>query len=109
MSKVNVNLSSSEQGAAIFHNLAYTNDAIGGNKNEMTFEVTNWSGNEIQVEVAQYVDDPVTKKMKLVWAHQKTPVTAVRLTIRGSCENDEFLRMLQLILEAEKMVEIIKP
>lgn len=103
MSKVDVELSSSEQGAAIFHNLAYTNQGIGGNKNEMTFEVTNWSGNEIQVEVAQYRDN------KLVWAHQKTPVDAVRLTIRGQAENQEFLQMLRLILEAEKMVEIIKP
>jgi hypothetical protein len=33
----------------------------------------------------------------------------VRIKIRGSIEKSEFLQMLQLILDAEKMVSIIKP
>ena len=109
MSKVDVNLSDSGENAAIFHDLWYTNDNKGGNKNQMTFGITNWSGNDIEVEIAQYVTDPRDNKTKLVWSNQTNPVSAVRLTIRGEMENSEFLQMLQLILEAEKMVGIIKP
>jgi len=93
---------------AIFHNLRYTNDNVGGNRNEMTFEIKNWSGNMISAEVAGYATDKRTGKTELTWG-ASAPYDAIRITIRGSCENAEFLRMLQLILETEKMVEIIKP
>lgn len=109
MSEVNVKLSDAGEDEAIFHDLRYTNDNYGGNRNEMTFEIRNWSGNEIEVEYAEYMQNPVTNKTELVWATDKPSFDAVRLTIRGACENSEFLRMLRLILEAEKMVSIIKP
>lgn len=109
MSKVDVSLSASDAEAAIFHDLRYTNDNYGGNKNEMTFEIRNWSGNDIQIEVAQYMQNPQTGKTELAWAQAASNVDAVRLTIRGQCENIEFLNMLQLILEAEKIVGIVKP
>lgn len=109
MSKVDVNLADSgEENTAIFHNLRYTNDGYGGNKNEMTFEITNWSGNMISAAVAGYATDERTGKTKLMWGGE-APYDAIRITIRGSCENAEFLNMLRLILEAEKMVDIIKP
>jgi len=113
MSKIDVALSSlpeEEDGVqyAVFHNLRYTNDGHGGNQNEMTFEITNWSGNMISVAVAGYATDKRTGKTELTWGAE-APYDAVRLTIRGACENAEFLKMLQLILETEKMVEIIKP
>jgi hypothetical protein len=108
MNKVDVQLSESGDDAAIFHDLRYTNDREGGNKNEMTFEITNWSGNGIKVETAIYATNKRTQKTELVW---ETPLEsdAIRLTIRGAFENSEFLHMLRLILEAEKMVSIIKP
>lgn len=108
MSKVDVNLADSEEHAAVFHDLHYTNDCEGGNSNEMTFEITNWSGNDIVAQAASYTRDPQTGKSELVWG-APAPFDAIRITIRGACENSEFLRMLQLILEAEKMVEVIKP
>lgn len=109
MSKVDVNLDDSGAEAACFHNLRYTNDCEGGNSNEMTFEITNWSGNMISAEAALYATNQTTGKTELSWSPRKEEYDAIRITIRGSCENDEFLRMLQLILEAEKMVQVIKP
>lgn len=109
MSKVDVNLDDSGENAACFHNLRYTNDCYGGNQNEMTFEITNWSGNMIQAQAAIYATNQTTGKTELSWGHSPEAYDAIRITIRGACENSEFLRMLQLILEAEKMVEVIKP
>lgn len=113
MSKIDVKLSdlsndTDGESYAIFHNLRYTNDGYGGNKNEMTFEITNWSGNMISAEVAGYATNKRTGKTELMWG-ASAPYDAIRITIRGSCENAEFLQMLRLILETEKMVEIIKP
>lgn len=110
MSKVDVNLSASGREEAIFYNLDYKADHQGGNHTETTFQIDNWSGNGIEVEVATYQTDKRTNQTKLVW-HPVSPrgFDGVRIQFRGSCENDEFLRMLQLILEAEKIVGIIKP
>lgn len=110
MSKVDVNLSASGRDEAIFYNLDYKADHQGGNHTETIFQIDNWSGNGLEVEVATYQTDKRTNQAKLVW-HSVSPRTfdGLRVTFRGSCENDEFLRMLQLILEAEKMVAIIKP
>jgi len=109
MSKVDVNLADSGTESAIFHNLRYTNDHYGGNQNEMTFEITNWSGNMISAEAAIYATNQTTGKIELSWGPRQEVYDGIRITIRGACENSEFLRMLQLILEAEKMVEVIKP
>lgn len=108
MSKIDVQLGDSGDNAAVFHNLRYTNDGYDGNKNEMTFEIVNWSGNMIDAAVGSYATDEQTGKTRLVWGADDS-FDAIRLTIRGSCENSEFLQMLRLILEAEKIVEIIKP
>ena len=109
MSKVDVNLADSGTESAIFHNLRYTNDHYGGNQNEMTFEIRNWSGNMIHAEAAIYATNQTTGKTELSWGPRLEEYDAIRITIRGACENDEFLRMLQLILEAEKMVSVVKP
>jgi hypothetical protein len=73
------------------------------------FEIENLSGNGIEIDVAVYTTDERTNKTELNWHSIGDATDGVRLRFRGSCENSEFLRMLQLILEAEKMVSIIKP
>lgn len=114
MSKIDIKLSDlpgEEEGHdwAVFHNLKYKADHVGGNHTETEFEIENWSGNGLDIEVATYQTDK-RKKTTLVW-HAVSPRTfdGVRIKFRGSCENAEFLKMLQLILETEKMVDIIKP
>lgn len=106
---VRVRLGASDNEAAIFYDLQYSNDREGGNHTETIFEITNLSGNWITVETALYATNKRTQKTELVWETPMEQNDGVRLTFRGSAENGEFLRMLQLILEAEKMVSIIKP
>jgi hypothetical protein len=92
--KVDVQLSRTLEGnECVFHDLHYTNDRYGGNKNETTFEISNDCGNPIRVEF-----DGIY-----------TELDRVKIHIKGEIENSEFLRMLHLILEAEKMVSIIHP
>jgi hypothetical protein len=109
MSEVNVRLGASGKDQAIFYDLRYTNDLQGGNHTETMFEIKNLSGNGICVETALYATNKRTNRTELVWEPALDGCDGIRITFRGSCENDEFLRMLQLILEAEKMVSIIKP
>lgn len=111
MSGVDVKLSDSNEDAAVFHDLRYTNDRQGGNHTNTMFEINNIGGNEIFVEVSILEQDPKTKKWEHKWydAFNGQGADGVRIHLRGSAENSEFLAMLQLILEAEKMVGIIKP
>jgi hypothetical protein len=110
MSKIDVKLSDSGENAGIFHDLRYTNDNYGGNQNSMTFEVENMSGNGITIEGCFLRQDKHG-----IWERKwynlgnGNDFDGVRINITGSIENSEFLQMLQLILQAEKMVEIIKP
>lgn len=109
MSVVDVDLESSDDQAAIFYNLRYRCDHEGGNNTETVFEITNLSGNWVTVQTALYATDERTQKTELMWETPLPQNDGVRLTFRGSAENAEFLSMLKLILEAEKMVGIIKP
>jgi len=109
MSKVQVRLGASDDEAAIFYDLRYSNNLEGGNHTETVFEITNLSGNWLTVETAIYATNKRTNKTELVWEIPMEQNDGVRLTFRGACENSEFIRMLELILEAEKMVSIIKP
>ena len=111
MSRVNVKLSDSGENAGVFHDFRYTNDNNGGNSNSSMLEITNESGNEIFVEACITEQDPVTKKWVRRWVGTAggQGLDGVRIHITGGIENSEFLQMLRLILEAEKMVEIIKP
>lgn len=113
MSKIDVKLSDlpeEEEGRhwAIFHDLRYANDNTGGNRNETKLEIKNIAGNTIDVQIAHHAQDPKTGKWQYKWKDLER-LDGVRIKIRGSCENAEFLQMLRLILETEKMVEIIKP
>lgn len=110
MSKIDVSLSDSDKEVGIFHDLRYTNECDGGNSSSSMFEIQNVSGNELFIEVC--VSEQVQHgKWQRNWypVAQGQGVDGVRIHITGGIENGEFLRMLQLILEAEKMVEIIKP
>jgi hypothetical protein len=106
---IDVKLSDSGiEGAGIFHNLQYTNDRYNGNQNKMTFEIINASGNDIEAEITLSVYDQKTKKYRKD-VHKLESLYGIKLTIKGALEHSDFLNMLQLILEAEKMVDIIKP
>lgn len=107
MSIVNVNLGSSDDQAAIFYDLKYQCDHQGGNHTETFFEIMNLSGNNMNVQVAAYQTQ--NGKTELQWSPVNIQPDLLRISFRGSAENAEFLSMLKLILEAEKMVEIIKP
>lgn len=112
MSKIDVKLSdlTTDDGGhwGIFHDLRYSNDRYGGNQNEMKLEIKNVSGNGIDVQIAHHSQDPRTGKWQYKWKNLED-LDGVRIKIRGSIENSEFLKMLQLILETEKIVEIVKP
>jgi hypothetical protein len=76
----------------------YSDDRYGGNQNEVVFELHNVCGNYIQ---AEFVDtDGHTYAVDL---------DKIRLKIYGGIEAGQFLEALQLIVEANKVVDIIKP
>lgn len=108
MSKIDVKLSDLDENASIFHDLRYANDNYGGNQNETKLEIKNVSGNSIDIQIAHHSQDPKTGKWQYKWKNLED-LDGVRIKIRGSAENAEFLQMLQLILETEKIVEIVKP
>lgn len=111
MSKVDVTLSSLGDGIGAFHDMRYTNDNEGGNGNSTMFEIENTGGNEIFVEMLVSEVDPKTDSVVYSWRdiNRGMGVDGIRIHITGSIENSEFLQMLRLILETEKMTEIIKP
>ena len=111
MNGVDIKLSNLGEHYGIFHNLEYTNDREGGNGNLMSFQVENVSGNEVFVDGCFETQNPDTKEWTRTWRNLNDfeGLAGVRIYIRGSIEHAEFLQMLQLILETEKMVDIIKP
>lgn len=110
MSEIDVTLSHAGENMGIFHDFQYTNDNSASNSNRMTFRVENVSGNGIVVEGCFLRQDKYGK-WERNWYDlgNGEEFDGVRIRITGSIENGEFLQMLQLILDAEKMVEIIKP
>lgn len=78
-----------------FHDFRYTNDQYGGNQNETTFTIKNKCGNNIDVEFE--------------YEGQKYNLNTNRIKIKmyGGVENGDFLRALQMILEAEKISELL--
>jgi hypothetical protein len=113
MSKIDIKLSdlpNDEYGGiwGVYHDLRYANDCYGGNQNEMKLEIRNVSGNAIDIQIGRNTQDSKSGKWQYRW-ESIDDLDGVRIKIRGSIENSEFLQMLQLILETEKMVEIIKP
>ena len=106
--KVNVQLSDSEiEGAGIFHNLKYSNDGYGGNQNQTVFEIRNESGNAIHVELGNLRKNEVTKEWDMVW--QQGEFDSIRIKLYGALENRDFLTMLQMIVDAERITDIINP
>jgi hypothetical protein len=76
----------------------YSDDRYGGNQNEVVFELHNICGNYIQAELVS--TDGNTYAVDL---------DKVRLKIYGEIEANQFLDALQLIVETNKVVDIIKP
>lgn len=108
MTGIDIKLSDTGDECAIFHDLRYANSREGGNGNVMKLEIRNIAGNTIDVQIGFNEKDERTGK----WQYKWKPISdldGVRIKITGQCENHEFLEMLQLILETEKMVGIIKP
>ena len=108
MTKIDVKLSELGEGYGVFHDLRYSNDCYGGNQNETVFEITNQSGNAINVQIGFNEKNERTGKYQYQWK-PISDLDGVRIKITGGIENSEFLQMLQLILETEKIVKIIKP
>jgi hypothetical protein len=113
MTKIDVKLSdlpNEEYGGnlGVYHDLRYANDNYGGNQNETLFEITNSSGNTLDIEFGFYEQNVQTDKWEWNWQTLRD-VDGIKIKIKGGIENSEFLQMLQLILETEKIVKIIKP
>lgn len=94
---IDVKLSSLGEGHGVFHDLRYTNDNYGGNQNETTFAINNISGNPLEI---QLMNEDGTYLLE--------NVDKLTIKIKGSIESGEFLNMLHLILETEKIVTILK-
>jgi hypothetical protein len=112
MSGIDVQLGKvGEDNAGVFHDWRYTNDKGGGNDNQTTLEVMNESGNEIFIEGCILEQDPRTKLWERRWFDLTSGqgLDGLRIHIQGGAESYDFLAMLRLILNAEKMHEIIKP
>jgi len=111
MSAIDVKLSDIADDAGIFHDLRYTNDRENGNGNKSMLEINNVSGNEIFVEGCFHQKNEKTGEWSRVWYDLANGqgLDGIRIHITGGIENGEFLQMLQLILRAEEMVDIIKP
>lgn len=107
MTKIDVRLGQLGPDSAVFHDLRYANDREGGNNNETKLEIRNLSGNTLDVQIG-FNEQNKNGKWQYKW-RSLSNVDGVRVKISGACENAEFLSMLQLILETEKMVDIIKP
>lgn len=95
---IDISLGSLGEGNGVFHDLRYTNTRAGGNQNEITFEVNNVSGNPMFIEM---VDEDGK-------AYHLENTKKVKIHIQGTIEEGEFLNMLRLILETEKIVSILK-
>ena len=113
MTKIDVKLSdlpNDEYGGnlGVYHDLRYANDNYGGNQNETLFEITNLSGNTLDIEFAFHEQNVQTDKWEWNW-QTLSDVDGIKIKIKGEIENSEFLQMLRLILETEKIVKIIKP
>jgi len=84
-----------KEGEGYFHDIRYTNDHYGGNQNEMTFTIDNQCGNDIEIEF-----ESDGKEYLCI-------VKKVKVRLKGEIEHGEFLRSLQMILEAEKISELL--
>jgi hypothetical protein len=110
MTGIDVTLSKSDDGAGFFHDLRYTNDRDNGNGNASMLEITNQSGNELFAEIClEEQNEHGNWEYKWYPVERGQGLAGVRIRITGAWENSEFLEMLRLILEAEKMVDIVKP
>lgn len=89
-------------GAGIFHDIRYTNDNYGGNQNEITLEITNVSGNPIEI-----IDLDLDEHDYYVGGGRSA--SKIKIKIHGSIELGDFLTSLQMILEAEKISHALDP
>lgn len=94
----------------VFHELSYSNDNHGGNRNTITFKIQNMGGNPLGIEYG-YVGQVRTSVGKNggLTIEDVDDVQTVKIVIQGTYEKEDFLNMLRLILETEKMFEIVKP
>ena len=112
MSEIDVQLGKiGEADVGVFHDWRYINTKEGGNSNQTVLEVINESGNEIFVEGCVQEQDPLTKLWERRWFDLAggQGLDGLRIHIQGSAETYDLLAMLRLILDAEKMHQIIKP
>ena len=106
MSEVSVRLSHSDPEHGIFHDYEYINDNAYGNQNIITLTISNQSGNPICADIVAPWDsltDLSTGTVRDVVCNQ------IVIKIQGEIEKNEFLKAIQLILEAEKLVSVLNP
>ena len=101
-SKVDVSLGKTGENAGVFLDVHYTNDNYGGNQNQITLEIKNVSGNDYDISY-----DCWEGREKVTYAFECAD--SIKIKIRGTIELSEFLQGLQMILDAEKMNELMDP
>ncbi len=84
-----------KEGEGYFHDIKYTNEQVGGNRNETTFTIDNVCGNDLEIEFESDGKEYLCIAKK------------VKIRIKGGVENGDFLRALQTILDAEKISELL--
>ena len=101
-STIDVSLGKTGEDAAVFLDVSYTNDNYGGNQNQITLEIKNVSGNDYDISY-----DCWEGREKVTYAFECAD--SIKIKIRGTIELSEFLQGLQMILDAEKMSELMDP
>ena len=102
-STIDVALSrSGKEGVAHFLDVKYENDNYGGNQNRIYLEFANTGGNPLELT---YTVRNNGKDYQMLMEN----VGAVSIEIKGRLERSDFLAGLQMILDAEKMSELMDP
>lgn len=101
-STIDVSLGKTGEDAAVFLDVSYTNDNYGGNQNQITLKIKNVGGNDYDISY-----DCREGREKVTYAVEG--VDSIKIKIRGTMELSEFLRGLQMILDAEKISSITDP
>ena len=101
-SKIDVSLGKTGENAGVFLDVHYTNDNYGGNQNQITLEIKNVGGNDYDISY-----DCWEGREKVTYTFECAD--SIKIKIRGTIELSEFLQGLQMILDAEKMNELMDP
>lgn len=93
---------SGKEGDACFLDVSYKNDNYGGNQNKVILTLKNVGGNPFNIKYTEYHN---------LQEHEFSleDVFSISIEIGGTFERDDLIRGLQMILDAEKMSELMDP